>query len=201
MKKIAAFLIFWLFGGPAFAQVTCSIPFTFVPNTTISSYQVNSNFTGLSNCFSDSFALQGTVTNDNAAAGNVGEYVYTSTISQSNIGTGNQAYNIVTLNLTPGDWQCWGNLWIFRSSSTNSYVGWISTASATFPATQDVHNHGTNGPIVPQSSFPVANDAWAPIGMVRESLAVTTPVYLEAMASGTNATQSAGGFLGCRRMR
>jgi hypothetical protein len=201
MKKIALFFLFCLIGSPSLAQVTCSIPYTFVPNTPISSSQMNANFLNFATCFVQAFPLQGTQTNDNAAAGNVGEFVSISPTLPVTLATANVAYNVTSVSLSPGDWQCWGDLNIFRNGTTNFYAGWISTTSASLPSTSDIQNHGTNAPISPNSTFPVANNAWAPIGMVRESLAITTTVYLEASASGSSGSQTAQGFLGCRRMR
>ncbi len=91
----------------------------------------------------------GTTTNDDAAAGKVGEFV-SSVIAQGSaiaLSDGVNA-NITSITLSAGDWDIWGNVNILDSGGIMSYAaGWISATSATLPDREyynTVVNGGTN---------------------------------------------------------
>jgi len=74
----------------------------------------------------------GTPTNDNAAAGYVGEYLTVNVPYASRITlTSNIRTNLASRTLTAGDWEVWGNVY-FEFSSGYGYVcnAWITTTSA-----------------------------------------------------------------------
>lgn len=77
--------------------------------------------------------LPGTTTNDNAAAGNVGEFL---TASASNVVVPASATigNVVTLALTAGDWDVWG---IFRLSPQPTFAatGYVNIGLSSSSAT------------------------------------------------------------------
>lgn len=146
----------------------------------------------------------GTATNDNAAAGNVGEYL---TATQTSATTGGvvmasgTAMNVTQLLATAGDWDCRGNVGLNPAPTTivSSMSSWTSSASASAYALGGLGN-GSEQSI----QIPTAGTApnWI-LGAVsaRYSLAASTSIYLSARASFSTAAASAYGFLGCRRMR
>lgn len=86
--------------------------------------------------FTTTTELVGTTTNNNAAAGSVGEYISSNIAAASAISiTSATPKNLTSITLTAGDWQVWGNLVFFPAASTsvNGYLGGISSVSATFP--------------------------------------------------------------------
>lgn len=145
----------------------------------------------------------GTATNDNAAAGNIGEFISSSIPLGSAVNlTSATAQDITSVTLTAGDWDCWGNLAFHPGASTVTTLlqGWINTTSATAPT------HPNGGGEFRSASgsggFLTTSDAYVyPVGFMRLSLASTTTVYLSVQTSFTTSTLSGYGFLGCRRAR
>jgi hypothetical protein len=144
--------------------------------------------------------LRGTTTNDNAGAGQVGEYVtasvaYTSPVTCPSAGT---AINVTSVSLTAGDWDVSGAVW-FGGSSANvtSVSGWVNTASAAPPA------QGLPGYFVQQfqTSAYMIMPAQFTVGTVRLSLAATTTVYLGAIAASSSGSVAAAGTIRARRVR
>ena len=82
--------------------------------------------------------IPGTITNDDAAAGNVGECIRQTRVVSGSAGiTTATPLNVTTaIVLTPGDWDVVGSITYNPSATTNvqhTYVN-ISTVSATVPA-------------------------------------------------------------------
>jgi hypothetical protein len=140
----------------------------------------------------------GTATNDNAAAGNLGEYVSSSIASGSAVplttGTG---ANITSISLNAGDWDVSGSTNYVSAGSTVVTVinAWTSTTSATPPtAPNNGGQGGWNGSVTGQPLLVV-------VGSQRFSLATTTTIYLSTEAVFTTSTLTAYGFIGARRAR
>lgn len=64
--------------------------------------------------------IVGTVTNNNAAAGSVGELIEGSVTTDTNIGATNVWFDATTATLTAGDWDVWGCVWCDRAGATFS---------------------------------------------------------------------------------
>jgi len=79
--------------------------------------------------------ILGTITNDLAAAGNVGEVVSSFVVIGSPVSlTTNVAANITSISLTAGDWDVQGNVNFAGTSATiTALTGGISVTSATLP--------------------------------------------------------------------
>lgn len=142
--------------------------------------------------------IVGTNTNNNAAAGSVGEYITASLASGSAISlTSVTPTNIVSISLTPGDWEVWGSIvFTFGGSTTStSLVSAINTVSATLPLnpgggiTYLYYATLTGGTPIIQT------------GVVRVSLSVTTTIYLIGQAGFAVSTASSYGFIAGRRIR
>jgi hypothetical protein len=139
--------------------------------------------------------LPGTTTNDNASAGNIGEYVTTnnSGVSLSN-GTPAQ---MAAIGLTAGDWDVWGTIMFNPAATTvaNSIIGLVSLSSASatpidygcFIAVAFTATAGANQTL--------------PTGTCRLSISSSTNVYLNQDAFFSTSTATGGGYLHARRRR
>lgn len=141
--------------------------------------------------------MPGTATNDNASAGNLGEYISSTVLFGSAVSlTSNTPANVTSVSLTAGDWDVYGTVALVQGGSTNylAVAAWTSTTSATLPTVPNnggyvfAYNTGTDAPVTGA-------------GIQRISLAVTTTVYLSVNVSFTGGSGLAYGFLGARRAR
>lgn len=142
--------------------------------------------------------IVGTNTNNNAAAGSIGEYITASLASGSAISlTTVTPANVTSISLTAGDWEVWGsNVFVFEGSTTStSLVAAINTTSATLPS-----NPGGGVSYLYYASMTGGNPI-IQTGVVRMSLASTTTVYLIAQAGFAVSTASVYGFIAARRIR
>ena len=145
--------------------------------------------------------IRGTTTNDNAAAGYVGEYTESIIAQGSAVSlTTATAANVTSISLTAGDWDVWGGISYNCAATTNVTLtlSSISLVSATLNNTQGqyfVWRFGAAG-LVPQAEF-----GGNTIGPVRMSLASTTTVYLVGRADFTVSTVGGYGALKARRVR
>jgi hypothetical protein len=140
----------------------------------------------------------GTTTNDSAAAGNVGEYVFSQVLIGAQVAlTSALVTNVTSISLSAGDWDCSGNIAFNPAAGAvaNNMTAWISATSATSPTAP---NFG--GEIGLQLAFPASTQI-LPISLIRFSLAVTTTIYLSAFSTFSGGTMGAFGFLRARRMR
>ena len=134
----------------------------------------------------------GTTTNDNATAGQIGEY-----ISGTGVGvtlTNGVTANVTSIALTAGDWDVSGNVTFTPAPTTHPAAlgASCSSTSATF---------GARSTII-QTTFAIgAPNSFDAGGMVRFSLAATTTVYLTAIAFFTTAGMAATGMISGRRVR
>jgi hypothetical protein len=151
--------------------------------------------------------VKGTATNNNAGAGFVGEYVSSSILSNAAVSLATTTVKDVTsISLTAGDWDVWGCVALTGGSTTTLRVisGWLSTASATFPATspESADNgfgllyNGANDTIFVNWGNPQVS-----LTPKRFSLASTTTIYMSTLAIFSVSTCSAFGFIGARRRR
>ena len=141
----------------------------------------------------------GSATNDNASAGNLGEYVTSQVTCATATGLSNGvSSNVTTISLTAGDWDVWGAVGVDPAGTTvlTSIQGGIG---------------GTSG-AMPSAGFP-AYAAWAgsvtgathlnviTIGPRRESFSGTNTVYLVVNATFTTSTAGGCGYIIARRVR
>lgn len=148
----------------------------------------------------------GTATNDNATAGNEGEYFTSSVVAGSAVAlTTATAANITSINTLPaGDWDVWIDATVTGATTTvcNGFEFSISTTSATLNTTNGQYTSGTG---FGTSCFAAAQDPQDAIsfvvGPVRMSLASATQVFFVAKATFTTSTMSAYGIIQARRRR
>lgn len=138
--------------------------------------------------------IVGTTTNDNAAAGKVGEFV-SSTIgaaSGTNL-TNNTAGDVTSISLTAGDWDVWGNVGFIPSGTfLTAGLAWISSTSATLPD-QSLYNAVYPGAVTPFQGVQCPYK--------RFSLSGTTTIYLSALPSFSAGTCKGAGGIFARRAR
>jgi len=147
------------------------------------------------------YGITGTTTNDNAASGNVGEYVSSIIGSGSSVtmsGSG-QWGDITNISLTAGDWDVAGLIeYTYGSSSGVSVinVGISSTSgnSSSGLTSGSTYRASTAGPTS-------AADSSIDISAVRISVASTTTYYLKYNATYTGGNPAAWGRLTARRVR
>lgn len=139
--------------------------------------------------------IKGTTTNDNAQAGSWGEY------QAGNGGavslTSNATSNLISLNLTAGDWDVSGTVQFIPTSvtSASSFLVGITTTSATMPTAV-----GQLFALQFAMSSPAPSHFSTPV--FRFSLASTTQVYLVANSTWTGGTMSANSsIIRARRVR
>jgi len=139
--------------------------------------------------------LPGTATNDNAATGNIGEYV--SATASSVALTTATARNVVSISLTAGDWDVSASGMITGTGTTTfqTLQAGISTTSATLPSGPDAISDMT------YAVFTALYDSPTNIPATRISIAATTTVYYVAYATFSVSTATVSGFLRARRVR
>lgn len=155
------------------------------------------------------FSGKGTTTNNDAAAGYIGEYMQASRLkSAATAATTATSLNVLAapLSLTAGDWDVSACL-VFLGASTTNYTllkAAISKTSATLPAT-DTIGVPTAGEVAVQYSTESlilnANDISLTMPCCRISLAATTNIYLVANATFATAAMTVYGSLNARRVR
>jgi hypothetical protein len=146
--------------------------------------------------------VPGTTTNDNAAAGNIGEYVEALLASGSAVPlTSVTAKSVTSISLTAGDWDVTGKISFSINNSTT--VTWaavgISTTNNAMPSnglTSSAYMiyNGMLGSVFPADSGFIT-------GPTRLSLSGATSVYLVGFASFAASTMSAYGEIRARRIR
>lgn len=131
----------------------------------------------------------GTNTNNNAAAGIIGEYIETN-LAPSAIGT-TTFNNAASFILSPGDWDVSGNLFFNASAGSTNTIVSISTVAS------------TNGPVGNYTQIAAATPASLNLAtpLVRISIASNTTVYLIAYATFASGTCFISGRIRARRVR
>jgi len=146
----------------------------------------------------------GTATNDNAAAGTVGEII-TSSIpvgSEVTLTTAVTA-NVTSISVPAGDWHLSAVVNFDLAGTTGTlFQGGASLTSAVLPTQPGGGGLGTDALL----SFPVpitglTGDLVLPGGVVRLSIASTTTVFLTASCTFTVGTCKAFGTITARRIR
>ena len=147
----------------------------------------------------NSSAILGTTTNDNAAAGRIGEYIESEVLAGAAVSVSTAtATNVTSISLTAGDWNVWGNIGTTAAGGAilTNWGGWISATSATLPTAP---NKGAE--IFTPLTYTVDTAAVYPVGMRRISIASTTTIYLSVYLVFAAGTATAYGYIGARRAR
>ena len=154
---------------------------------------VTSTVTAPSITFSTTSGVIGTTTNNNAAAGSVGELISSVISSGSAVSfTNNTNKDVTSISLTAGDWDVYGNIFYQFSIGASAVYCWISQTSATLPNLSLVN--ALNG---------ITNCTLGGISApyFRASLSGTTTIYLSGLASFGSGTGTGCGGIYARRVR
>lgn len=148
--------------------------------------------------------LPGTATNDNAGAGDVGEYLESVVAVGSAVPLVNATpKDITTLTLSPGDWEITASVNVLGSGTT-SFSGAIGSISPTLntldttPLAFGIVTYGASPVVTPAATAGVLNMNCGP---VRKSLSVSTPFHLVGQGMFTLSTATAWGTIRARRLR
>lgn len=144
--------------------------------------------------------LLGTATNDDAEAGNVGEFKQASLSRASAISlTSGVPANIVSFAPGPGDWDVSGLVVHYPDVTTvvTAIAGWGSDVSASFPTPPTPSVFKLSWP----ASFVPNDDLIFSLPPRRWALPDTRPIYLSAVGYFTTSTLKAFGIISARRVR
>lgn len=145
--------------------------------------------------------LPGTITNDNANPGAIGEFIAAQTPVSGGVLSGG-IYTIADITLTEGDWDVWGTMNFAPGPATDVTI--ITAAISTINAGYSTFGPETGVLASIAATFPTGATLFLPTGMIRQRVAFTslTIMYLIASASFTGAaTMPIGGFIAARRVR
>jgi len=146
----------------------------------------------------------GTPTNDNATAGNVGEYIESVVASGSAAAlTSGVVGNLTFLDLAPGDWEV-GAVFQFSGGATtdlSSIAGSISLTSAVHDFSSGRGLAAAYAGIKPFNQIAAGQPISLPVAQVRISLAVATRVYAVRSSIFSTSNCSAFGMIRARRVR
>ena len=141
--------------------------------------------------------IQGTTAGGNAAAGYVGEYL-TGTASGVSLTSG-VAASVVTLALTAGDWDVYGNMFFVAGATTSMTL--LATGLSTTTAVLQGNTSLISFQSVTNTAFATGNGQYFPTGYLRFNVSSTTNVYLVAQATFGVSTMTATGIIAARRVR
>lgn len=155
--------------------------------------------------FGGSDAKIGTTTNDNAAAGSVGEFVTATVATASAVSlTTGTAANVTSISLTAGDWDVsWvGDFKPAATTSVTSLKSSISLTTATLNTQAGGSGIGTEALSLFNTAANVLGADFSLLGSpVRCSFSSTQTVYLVASAAFTVSTMGVYGTIRARRIR
>jgi hypothetical protein len=137
--------------------------------------------------------IKGTTTNDNAAAGMVGEYIENSATGIV-IGSGGSPGQICTLSLSAGDWDISGG-------ATTAAAGTTTTSQLGVGVSQSPTTYESNNWTGIYASVPAGGNMSLPTPVVRKSFASPTAVYLLCGVTYAISTLTVSGLISARRVR
>lgn len=142
----------------------------------------------------------GTATNDNAAAGEVGEYMENVLAAGSAVPvTTATAKTVAQITLTVGDWDVSGmvNALTATTTSVTGYAGSLSTTTNALDTNPGKFSQVLSGAFVPGNSSTLG----IPLPAMRFSVTTNTTVFLVAYMNFTASTMTAYGIIRARRVR
>lgn len=148
--------------------------------------------------FSSTTGIVGTTTNNNAAAGSVGQAV-SSVIASGGTAiaiTNNTPTDMTSISLTAGDWDVWGNIFFTYTGNSTLAQAWTATTSASTPFTADDSLCNANNYVLTSGEIQGIS-----VPYQRYSLATTTTVYISGLAMLTTGTANMCGGIYARRVR
>lgn len=147
--------------------------------------------------------LIGTTTNDNATAGNIGEYISAFVaVGSPTALTSTANLNMATITLTPGDWDVTLLVNFIAGAATSvTYEGIsISATSVTLDQTSGRFASVPSGAGIVQGSL-VAQSISVPVYRINVAASTTLQLWAVVQAGFTVSTLSVSGILSARRTR
>lgn len=138
--------------------------------------------------------IVGTATNNNAAAGSVGEFPSPTNLTGVALTT-STAVNVASISLTAGDWDVSG---VFTSVNTGGTVQAIAVGLNTTTGTLPAANTGASNVM---SGISSGGSPTLSTPMLRVSVASTTTVFLVGSLTFVTGTATGSGFIRARRVR
>lgn len=135
--------------------------------------------------------IVGTTTNNSAAAGIVGQVISNGVNAPGTALTSTMPLDLISLSLTAGDWDVYGNV-SFSTSTATQVACWASLTSATLPDLS-LYSQLTN-------TAPMGNPGMT-IPYLRVLLSGSATLYLSASATFATSTCSVSGNIKARRRR
>ncbi|HEY3623746.1 MAG TPA: hypothetical protein VGL12_15395 [Roseiarcus sp.] len=146
--------------------------------------------------FTGTVSIPGAITGSNAAAGKVGEFVSAFLVAANAVAmTTATPMNILSLALSPGDWDVQGNGLFTGTALPTAFSVWLNTVSAALPAAS------ANGMPLRLSPVTMNGPGGGPTGQLRVNTAAATTVYLSAQGTFPSGTMAGYGAITARRMR
>src|SRR5208337_1904834 len=138
----------------------------------------------------------GITTGANASVGLVGEMLVSDVPVGSYVAltTGSTAYNITSVSLSAGDWNCNASAIGLATATGISFWGWLSTSSATIPTVWE-----QSGAASCYEATYAGDTAACSVGPVFYDVSGSQTIYLSMMSA--TASEHGYGQLQCRRMR
>lgn len=140
--------------------------------------------------------IVGTTTNNNASAGNIGEYVSSTNAGTNAPGTG-QWFDVANISLTAGDWAVTAEISFNLAGATATQCnGGVSTTTGNSATGLTLGDNWL------QTLVPTAiTDTSVTIGSWRKSISSTTTVYLKGNWAFSAGTPNCYGRISARRVR
>lgn len=155
-----------------------------------------SNRTVLSVDGNGAVGVKGTTTNDNATAGNIGEFISSSVSGVSSPASG-VVGDLTSVTLTAGDWDI-SSLTTFSIGTGVSILSGQSAILAVSGNSMTGVNQSNYGHLAP----PIGDyNTCLTLPRVRVSLTATTTYYLKMTSTHTSGTPTFSGYISARRMR
>jgi hypothetical protein len=151
--------------------------------------------------FSSTSGIIGTTTNNNAAAGSVGEFISSVIAQASSVSlSNNSVVSVANISLTAGDWDLYGNVNLNGNALTilQYYTCWVGVGSPSSPDPSLFvgESYGVAGLAV----F-AENQVGMAAPFARVSVSGTTNAYIGVQAGFTTSTATACGGIFARRVR
>lgn len=147
---------------------------------------------------------KGSGTNDNAATGDIGEFVTATVAAGSAVSLVNATgKNVTSISLTAGDWDVNAQVnFVLAGATSTLHQSGISLTTNTLPTQAGGAGLGTD----PLAALPLPTTVLSgtmsqDISPIRISIAATTTVYLVAQSSFSVGTETAYGSINARRAR
>ncbi len=141
-------------------------------------------------------ALKGTTAGDNAAVGDYGQYISSVSVGLTNFPTSTQYGDLLSMSLTPGDWDVAVVLYQAAETGVTRAFAGISTTTGNNSAGLVLGDS-----LMEFNPAPATNNTATSIPAFRMSLAATTTVYLKFNATYSANIPQARGRLSARRVR